>query len=128
MSEVGSENFSEILMSELRAYTGTKCQKIEIATEKISKKHFKAVKAKSPKLTGDYSKGWKRTIIKNTSKSGVSIYIHQKGTGARLTHLLEDGHETRKPGKRTKPIPHIYTVNAEANKELSDAIDKILKE
>lgn len=126
MSNPGLEDFADIIVSELKSYTDEKTSKINKAAKKIGRKARRTVKSKSPKLTGDYEKGWKVSIISDTP-SNISICVHQKGKESSLTHLLEDGHKS-KSGGRVKAIPHIQKVNDEANAELSVEIDKILEE
>lgn len=69
----------------------------------------KQVADKSPRKRGKYRRGWQYTI-----KDGKIGYIHNSKY-YRLTHLLEDGHRTRKKGggkgkRRTKPQPHLRPV------------------
>lgn len=127
MTNVTSEDFAEMLISELQKYTTEKTEKILKAAEKIGRKALRKIKHKSPKLTGDYKKGWAFKILKKTS-TNIQIRIYQKGKEASLTHLLEEGHESRRAGRRVAPIPHIQQVEDEANAELALEISRILEE
>lgn len=126
MSRAGLEDFAEILMSELKTYTETKSEKINKAAKKVSRKALKAVRSKSPELTGDYRKGWKVKILRD-SPTTIAIVVHQRGKEHKLTHLLEYGHKS-KSGKKVDAIPHIEQVQEEANIEISQEINKILSE
>lgn len=126
MSNFGIEDLSDIIVSELKSYTDETTRKINKVAKQIARKAYSSVKNKSPKLTGDYEKGWKVKILSNTP-SKIAIVVCQKGEEYRLTHLLEYGHASRNGGY-VKAIPHIQQVNDEANAELSVEIDKILEE
>lgn len=127
MININLEDFAEVLMSDLKKYTMSKTEKIQITAEKIGRKALRKIKKRSPRLTGDYRKGWVIKIIRRTPTS-LYIRIEQKGEEWRLTHLLEDGHETRKPGRRARAFPHIQNIEDEANAELAAEIDRILRE
>lgn len=116
-----------MLISELRRYTTEKSERILEAAEKIGRKALRKIKHKSPRLTGDYKKGWAFKILKKTP-TNIQIRIYQRGKEAPLTHLLEEGHESRRAGRRVAPIPHIQQVEDEANAELSLEISRILEE
>lgn len=121
-----SEDFAEAIVSQLKAYTNEQIFQVINCTDNISKKVLRKVKNKSPRLTGDYKKGWVRKILRKTN-SGIYIRLHQKGREASLTHLLEEGHASRRPGRRVRAIPHIQQVENEANIELAREIDRILE-
>lgn len=127
MADITPENFAEILISELRKYTTEKSEKIIEVAEKIGRKSLRKIKHKSPRLTGDYKKGWAFKILKKTP-TNIQIRIYQKGKEARLTDLLEKGHESRRAGRRVAPIPHIQPIEDEANAELDLEISRILRE
>ncbi len=127
MADITPEDFTEVLISELRRYTTEKSERIIESAEKIGRKALRKIKHKSPKLTGDYKKGWAFKILKKTP-TNIQIRIYQKGKEASLTHLLEEGHESRRAGRRVAPIPHIQQVEDEANAELALEISRILEE
>lgn len=60
------------------------------------------LKKTSPKLTGDYSKGW-------AYRKNGSAYVVYNKTDWQLTHLLEDGHK-KVGGGFVEPIKHIEPV------------------
>ena len=93
----------------------------------VSKQAVSRLKEKSPKKTGDYSKGW--TAKKQHGLGGiVDIVVHNK-TDYQLTHLLENGHVKKNQyGEygRTTPKVHIKPVEEWANKELVKEIEREL--
>ena len=93
----------------------------EIA-EEVAKEAVEKLKQTSPKRRGKYAKGWAKR------KNGNSYVIYNR-TYPGLTHLLEHGHATRKPGKRVKAIVHIKPVEDfvidEYPKRLKQEIEKL---
>lgn len=90
---------------------------------KVGKKAVKELKARSPKKTGQYAKGWKSKVEKERLDSKVIVY---NATKYQLTHLLEKGHANR-GGGRTQGIPHIKPTEEQAVKEAVDLIKEGLK-
>lgn len=131
------ETLDEMIIAQLKMYPNEKLPRIRAKAMKIGNEALKKVKRDSPKRKEDteyreagfYAKHWTKKILGN-KPSGIYIRIQQsqKAGEYRLTHLLEDGHNTRKSGKRTRAFPHIQGVEDEANKKLKEEIDKILKE
>lgn len=79
---------------------------------------------KSPKLTGDYAKGW---AYKKTSSKGkvISVTVYNK-TDYQLTHLLEFGHAKR-GGGRVRAIPHIKPVEEQIQDEFPKAVARAIE-
>ena len=77
----------------------------------------------SPKLTGDYAKGWAYKKFKNKFTSGA--VVHNK-TDWQLAHLLEHGHVIRNGTKRTygavQGYPHIGPVADRVNQEFYEEV------
>lgn len=128
----------EMIIAQLKLYPDKKLPRIRAKAMKIGNEALREIKRISPKRKkdtmyyrepGTYAKHWTKKILGN-EPSGIYIRIQQsqKEGEYRLTHLLEDGHNTRKSGKRTRAFPHIQGVEDEANKKLKEEIDKILKE
>lgn len=119
MSRISSNEIAVIIMQELHNYTDDVKKDIKNATRKVAKWAKAEVKEKSPRKTGEYSKGWSfRTVVKDDY---IGITIHQKKK-PHLTHLLEYGHLTSKRTKRTTAIPHIEKVQEKATMDLDNAI------
>lgn len=93
----------------------------------VSKEAVRRLKEKSPKITGQYSKGW--TVKKMHGRGGiVDVIIHNKTDGWK-TQLLENGHVIRNQYGdygRYSPKPHIKPVEEWANKELVREIEREL--
>lgn len=77
-----------------------------------------------------YSQGW--TVRREKSKKQYRYIVHNS-THYQLTHLLEKGHRIIRhdgtdTGKRTKPEPHISTVNDQVPDMVDAYFEKYLKE
>lgn len=106
------------LAREINQYLSEYVEEVEEAVNKnaheIAKKGAKKLKLVSPKLTGDYAKGWSVKKYK-----GASI-IHNK-TDWQLTHLLEKSHSLPDGGRST-PQPHIRPVEREVIAEFTESV------
>lgn len=85
----------------------------------------KKLKSTSPKMTGDYAKGWR---VKRLGDKDVVVH---NATNYQLTHLLENGHIIRnKKGEygRAPAHPHIKDVEQWAISEFENQIEKGLQQ
>lgn len=89
----------------LKEYTGDVMDKVDKAVTDCGKGLCKEIKSTSPKLTGDYSKGWRCEF--SQSGRGMKNALVKNATDWQLTHLLEKPHKKRGHNGMTKPIPHI---------------------
>lgn len=93
------------------------------AAEDIAKDGANELKAKSPKRTGKYSKGWR--VDKRSGKGFVHTTIYN-ATNWQLTHLLEKPHLLRN-GKKSKPKVHIQPVEEKCINNFQKQVEKIIK-
>lgn len=108
------------LANALSDYSEAVTEEVMKAIDEESKEAAKELKSRSPKLTGDYEKGW---TSKNTYKGKYSKVntIHNK-TDYQLTHLLEYGH-VKRGGGRVAAIPHIKPVETRAIENLTRKVE-----
>lgn len=115
----------DLLEKEVMKYLTEYKEDISEAVENVSNRVGKAatneLKEESPKLTGDYAKGWRLKKDK-IGKNRYTVKIHNK-TNYRLTHLLEFGHVTRNGG-RTRAIPHIRPIEEKYKKIFEQELKK----
>ncbi|MEK4148919.1 HK97 gp10 family phage protein [Robertmurraya sp. FSL W8-0741] len=107
------------IMKQLRAYESDVKLEIEEAGKDVSKSLVSRLKTNSPKLKGDYRKGWRVKREKNK-------FIVYNATDYQLTHLLENGHALRQGG-RAPAIPHIRPAEEEAIEEYLSKIERALE-
>lgn len=89
----------------------------------VAQKGVKELKLKSPKRTGDYSKGWR---VKTTKGRGFVDCIIHNATHYQLTHLLEKPHLKRNGGVTT-PKVHIAPVEQSCINEFQTGVENIIK-
>lgn len=95
--------------------------------QNVAKRGAADLKSNSPKLTGDYRKGWR--VKTEKGKGFVNCTIHN-ATDYQLTHLLERPHVIKNQYGEwgtTKPIEHIAPVEQKYVKEYQSEVEKIIK-
>lgn len=113
------KDLTKEIVSALEVYTTAVSEQIEKEKIDVATEAVKELKQKSPKDTGEYAKGWKR------SKVGTAQVVHN-ATGYLLTHLLEKGHAKR-GGGRVPPKIHIAPVEENAIEEFEKRVEKVIK-
>lgn len=103
----------------LQEYTTEVEEGLEKVKVEVAKKTAETLKQTSPKLTGDYAKGW---AIK---KVGTAQVVHNR-TNYQLTHLLEKGHAKR-GGGRVSAIPHIAPAEELAIEEFESEVERVIR-
>lgn len=86
----------------LAAYSRTLDADVKAAADTTAEEAVASLKPSSPKLTEDYSKGWR------VKKEGTKSIVHN-ATDYQLTHLLENGH-AKVGGGFVPPVVHIEPV------------------
>jgi hypothetical protein len=112
-------DISKEIAKALSEYTQEVTEGLEEAKKEVAKETVKGLKSTSPKLTGDYAKGWAR------KKVGNAEVVYNK-TDYQLTHLLEKGHAKR-GGGRVSAIPHIGPAEEKAINEYIDRVEKVIR-
>ncbi|MDX8359824.1 HK97 gp10 family phage protein [Cytobacillus sp. IB215316] len=104
---ININGLQKALEEELQQYHNDVNKKVETAKEEVTKELVSTLKQHpSPKLTGNYRKGWR------IKRVGNKIIVHNK-TNYQLTHLLEHGH-AKVGGGRVPPIVHIRPAEEKA--------------
>lgn len=114
-----AKDLSREIAKALAEYTNEVTEGLEKAKEKVAKATVQELKKTSPKLTGDYAKGWR------TKKVGTAQVIHN-ATDYQLTHLLEHGH-AKVNGGRVPGIPHIRPAEQKAIEEFTKQVEKAIR-
>ncbi len=125
-------NFRETVRKFLDDYNVDVMTEVYEALDEVSKETVSKLKQTSRQFkgTGDYAKGWTRTLEKGRLKVGA--IVHGKKPTYALAHLLENGHVTRNgTGRtfgRTPAHVHIEPVNEWAqNEAINRAVSKLEK-
>lgn len=94
----------------------------------VAKQGVKALKANSPRDTGEYAKGWKSQL--EESRTGATAILHNDNY--RLPHLLEFGHVSRNGTGRdygsVAAIPHIKPVEETLIREYTNKLKQELSQ
>jgi len=104
----------------LEMYTGSVTEDVNKAAEEVAKAGVAMLKSRSPKLTTDYSKGWKAKKVKGK-------WVVHNATDYQLIHLLERGHATR-DGGRTRAIVHVKPVEEEIINDFEDKVRRSIQQ
>lgn len=122
---MATDELSIQIIKSMEQYSGAVKEQIAAGMQAVANEALVRVKASTPKRTGKYRRGWK---ITHENRAGlVGFEIHQNSKQARLTHLLENGHRTRKKKGWVKAQPHIRAVEQWAAAEAQKMIEKAVK-
>lgn len=95
---VTSNDFGEVMLDLLNEYEDEIYNDVEETAKDISSQALIAVKAASPKNTGEYAAGWTKNTINNKRAGYYCVRIRNRER-YRLTHLLNFGHNFKSYGK-----------------------------
>jgi hypothetical protein len=112
-------NLANEISRALKTYTAEVTEGMENAKEEVAKETVKVLKRTSPRLTGDYAKGWSR------KKVGTAQVVYNR-TDYQLTHLLEHGH-AKVNGGRVPGIPHIGPAEKKAIDEYTKRVEQVIR-
>jgi hypothetical protein len=118
---VKPNGLTDAIIQELKSYQDAVDDAIIEAVDKTASQAQSTLRRISPKLTGDYQKGWRIRLV--ADKKGRYVKEVYNKTDYQLTHLLEKGH-AKTGGGRVNAIVHIAPVEQDA----SDQIVQLLKE
>lgn len=126
-------NFREAVQQVLANYGDDAMAIVVESIDEVSKEAVKRLKASSRQKvggTGEYSKGWTRTVEKGRLVAVATV--HGKKPTYQLAHLLEHGHATRNGTGRSFPDTpgreHIKPVNDWAQDETMERIMEKLED
>lgn len=108
---VSIDGLAGAIVAAVDEYTADVIAAIPAVLDATAKETLTDLRARSPKLTGSYAKGWR--VKKAVGGNGGQSRVIYNKTDYQITHLLELGH-AKASGGRVSAIPHIAPV-AEAH-------------
>lgn len=107
------DDLGKVIGAELQAYAKKITEDVKESAQAAAKFAESELKREgvSPKLTGDYKKGWRSQVSFENSQE-IRMTVFNK-TDYQLTHLLEHGHAKR-GGGRVEAKPHIGPTEEKA--------------
>jgi Bacteriophage protein of unknown function (DUF646). len=103
MASINIDNLAAEITLAVKEYTEDVAEAIEKEADLASQRLVKEIRARSPRRTGEYAKGWTR---KKQGREGEIRYVIYNRKKPWLAHLLEFGHAKR-GGGRVEGRPHI---------------------
>lgn len=129
MAKVTLDNLGAAIEKILDEYENDILTGLSASTAEVAKAGAAAVRAGSPKKTGDYARGW--TSKTTSTRIGADAVIYNR-TEYRLAHLLEFGHAVKNGGRiihgktHVDGNPHIKPVEEEINARYEKAVKAII--
>ena len=124
-NKIEANELQKAIKEYLEYYEEDIIEGVKQVTESITDKAVTDLKNTSPKMTGDYAKGWRKQKGKINKSSKYTIKIHNK-TNYQLTHLLEYGHAKRNGG-RVEGKAHIAPAEQQGIRQLQEEIERALR-
>lgn len=114
-------NLAAEINRQLALYTNAVSEEVDEVAKQVAKEGVDKLKARSPRLTGSYRKGWRVKKVKGR------YVIHNK-TDYQLTHLLEKGHAIANGTGRVAPKVHIAPVEQESIEDLQRRVIEVIQQ
>ena len=122
--KISADQLGITIQGELAAYSDEVAEDIRKKVKTVAKETVAALKATSPRDTGEYARGWSyRVEFESREDIRVSVYNRTK---PQITHLLEYGH-AKVNGGRVEGRPHIRPAEEQAEKKLEGAVKVVVK-
>lgn len=107
----------------VKEYTAEVTEGIVEEIDQTSKAIVKAIRAGSPRESGDYAKGWTRKKMGSGQDVSYVVYNKEKPW---ISHLLEYGH-VKRGGGRVSGRPHIRPVTDREIAEMERRVRSIIE-
>lgn len=116
---ISIEDLAKEINKTLAEYSHGVGEEMEKVAEKVAKNGVKTLRLRSPKLTGDYAKGWR-------AKKVDGAWVVHNATDYQLTHLLEKGH-AKVGGGRVGAQVHIAPVEEQMINEFVEGVEEAIR-
>ncbi len=118
------DDLENAIVKELTAYSQEITDGLKTDVKQVAKECAADIKKRSPKLTGEYRRGWSsKTAYESAEDIRIRVYNRSK---YQLTHLLEHGH-AKADGGRVAGIPHIRPAEEAAAEKLGKRVKVLVK-
>lgn len=118
--KVNIDQLADAISEELEGYSQEITDRLKTEVRQVARECRDEIRDNSPRLTGDYRKGW-RTTTDYESREDIRVTVHNK-TDYQLTHLLEDGHAIKGGMGRVEGIPHIAPAEEHVAEKLETRV------
>lgn len=119
MGNIDARNLADTIVSEMSSYNQQLTDAIKVEVRKTAKECAADIKKASPKLTGDYRKGWSTKVVYESDED-IRARVYNR-TDYQLAHLLEHGH-AKIGGGRVEGRPHIRPAEEAAIRKLQGRV------
>lgn len=129
---ISVSELSNAIDSTLKIYSSDVTNAVKVQARKSMRDLVKRTKAEAPRSENGVNQYYKSITSKKTAETefDVSYLWYVKGSNYRLSHLLEDGHKTRRirNGKEyTRAFKFISSATKDIEKDFIKKVEEILK-
>lgn len=124
MATVKVNELAAAIARELAEYKQDVTDGLKRDIKTVGKECAQEIKQNSPKLTGNYRKGWGQRVAYE-SDNDIRVVVRNK-TDYQLTHLLEYGH-AKQNGGRVEGKPHIGPAEQHAEEKLMRKVKVVVR-
>lgn len=120
---MSDRSISDQITRAMQQYSAEVSKDIENALSAVADETRDRLRSTSPRRTGRYARGWR--ITKKAGDGTINLTVCQTAKNAPLTHLLENGHRSKRG--LVKAQPHIADAEAWAADQTVKAIERAVK-
>ena len=130
LKKIGAYQLSYAIMDILGEYSDDISKGVYNAGRRNIQDLKERTQATAPIGRRGFGRHYRDSIACKSQKDRLGNSLHTwyvKAPNYRLTHLLVFGHETRKPGKRTKENPFLHNAWDVVQKQYEEDVEKVIR-
>lgn len=124
MGKCKANQLGDAIAKELSGYSQDVTDGIKKSIKTVSEECRDDIRKNSPRLTGNYAKGWAKKVGYEV-KDAIRMIVYNK-TDYQIAHLLEHGH-AKAGGGRVEAVPHIRPACEKAEEYLGKEVKVVVK-